>query len=204
MSERREALAGAKQDLRIRRTLGAIRDAFVMLMQKKEYAAITVTDISEQAGINRKTFYAHYETKEQLLIQLTEQIFCDLLDTLMYPKDGQCSKAQADLGRDLVAFFQRVNAYREAIDTLITPQTSQLAFAIADDVIRSRFGRIGVLKEIAGTIQQEIYVSRIKNFLFTGIDWWMEQKPCSPEEAASAYEGMMRMSLASVFGYNTI
>ena len=107
MSERRELPSREKMDLRIRRTRGAIREAFVALMKKKEYAAITVTDISEQADINRKTFYAHYETKEQLLAQLIEEMFCDLLDTLMYPKTGTCGDREADLKRDLTVFFQK-------------------------------------------------------------------------------------------------
>ena len=67
MSERKEQATGAKMDLRIRRTRSAIREAFVALMQNKEYAAITVTDISERAGINRKTFYAHYDSVDDLL-----------------------------------------------------------------------------------------------------------------------------------------
>lgn len=201
MSERREMPAREKMDLRIRRTRGAIREAFVALMKKKEYAAITVTDISEQADINRKTFYAHYETKEQLLAQLIEEMFCDLMDTLMYPKTGTCGDREADLKRDLTVFFQKVNVYRERIDILITPQTSQLAFAIADDVIRSQLEIIGLPAEVPGLIHREIYVSRIKSFLLTSIDWWMEQDSYTPEEAAAAYGGMMRLSLSDVFGY---
>ena len=104
MSERKEQATGAKMDLRIRRTRSAIREAFVALMQNKEYAAITVTDISEMAGINRKTFYAHYETKEQLLSQLIDEVFSDLLGTLMYEK----TTAQ-DLSGDLTAFFEKID-----------------------------------------------------------------------------------------------
>ena len=104
MSERKEQATGAKMDLRIRRTRSAIREAFVALMQEKEYTAITVTDISEMAGINRKTFYAHYETKEQLLSHLIDEMFSDLLGTLMYEKTPA-----KNLAVDLTAFFEKAS-----------------------------------------------------------------------------------------------
>ena len=196
MSEKRAPSAGAKTDLRIRRTRGAIREAFVALMQEKEYAAITVTDISEMAGINRKTFYAHYEAKEQLLSQLIDEMFSDLLGTLMYKK----TTAQ-DLSVDLTAFFEKIDSYREAIDALITSQTSVFAFSIADDVIRRGLDDVQMPQSLTTPIQQEIYASRIKNFFFTGLDWRMEQTELTPAEAAHVYENMMRICLASVFGY---
>ena len=196
MSERKEQATGAKMDLRIRRTRSAIREAFVALMQNKEYAAITVTDISEMAGINRKTFYAHYETKEQLLSQLIDEMFSDLLGTLMYEK----TTAQ-DLSGDLTAFFEKIDRYREAIDALITPQTSAFAFSIADDVIRRKLKNVQMPLALTTPIHREIYASRVKNFFFTGLDWWMEQTELSPAQAAHIYESMMRTCLASVFGY---
>ena len=196
MSERKEQATGAKMDLRIRRTRSAIREAFVALMQEKEYTAITVTDISEMAGINRKTFYAHYETKEQLLSHLIDEMFSDLLGTLMYAKTPA-----KDLAADLTAFFEKIDGYRKAIDALITPQTSVFAFSIVDDVIRRRLESVQMPQSLTTPIQQEIYVSRVKNFFFTGLDWWMEQTELAPAQAAHVYESMMRTCLASVLGY---
>ena len=196
MSERKEQPAGAKMDLRIRRTRSAIREAFVALMKEKDYAAITVTDISEMAGINRKTFYAHYETKEQLFSRLMEEMFSDLLGTLMYEKT-----AGQDLAVDLTAFFEKIDGYREAIDALITPQTSAFAFSIADDVIRRGLKIARMPQALTAPIHHEIYVSRITNSFFTGLDWRQEQPELTPAQAARVYESMMRTCLASVFGY---
>ncbi len=39
----------------------SINAAFVSLLQNKELRDVTVTDICELAGIERSTFYAHYE-----------------------------------------------------------------------------------------------------------------------------------------------
>lgn len=199
MSEKKDLNTGAKLDLRIRRTRGAIQDAFISLMREKEYAAITVTDISERADINRKTFYAHYDTKEQLLAQLILSMFQDIVGTLMYAK--QPGGVMPDLGADLTALFAAVEGYRGMIDALITPQTSAMAFAIADEVISAGMVQGGVIRRANDAMVRELYASRIKNYFFTAIDWWMEQDGYTPVQGAALYSEMMRTSLSDVFGY---
>lgn len=42
-------------------------EAFLALLDKKNFAYITVKEICEAAGVNRPTFYLHYETMADLL-----------------------------------------------------------------------------------------------------------------------------------------
>lgn len=42
-------------------------EAFLALLDKKDFAYITVKEICEAAGVNRSTFYLHYETMADLL-----------------------------------------------------------------------------------------------------------------------------------------
>ncbi len=42
-------------------------EALLQLLEKKEFAYITVKEICEQAQVNRSTFYLHYETMDDLL-----------------------------------------------------------------------------------------------------------------------------------------
>ncbi len=42
-------------------------EAFLMLLGKKDFPYITVKEICEAAGVNRSTFYLHYETMGDLL-----------------------------------------------------------------------------------------------------------------------------------------
>ena len=199
-------MAGMKTDPRIRRTKAAIREAFVQLMRKKEYDTITVTDISEEAQINRKTFYAHYETKEQLFAQILGEMFDDLFRTFMYEK--KVPDANLDVGlleRDTELFFAKVDTYRQELDTLIGGQTAELAFAIADEVIRGRLTMIHVLSEDQDSVvPTALYISRIKNFFLTSIDWWLEQENCTPRAAAKIYGKLMRMSAVNMFRYQRI
>ena len=42
-------------------------EAFLQLLAKKDYEYITVKEICLKAGVNRSTFYLHYENMDDLL-----------------------------------------------------------------------------------------------------------------------------------------
>ena len=49
-------------------------EAFLELIEKKDFAYITVKEICERAGVNRSTFYLHYETVGDLLAESAQHI----------------------------------------------------------------------------------------------------------------------------------
>lgn len=49
-------------------------EAFLELLDKKEFEYITVKEICEKASVNRSTFYLHYETMNDLLMEVGEYI----------------------------------------------------------------------------------------------------------------------------------
>lgn len=69
-------------DRRIRKSRAAIFAAFIELLSKKDFNQITVGEIIERADIGRATFYAHFETKEFLLKELCEELFCHIFDAI--------------------------------------------------------------------------------------------------------------------------
>lgn len=59
-----------KLDLRVIKTRKAITNAFLNLLDEKDFDKITVQDISSAAMINRNTFYLHYIDKYDLMEHL--------------------------------------------------------------------------------------------------------------------------------------
>ena len=49
-------------------------EALLSLLEKKEFTYITVKEICEKAGVNRSTFYLHYENTSDLLKETTQYI----------------------------------------------------------------------------------------------------------------------------------
>lgn len=62
-------------DRRQRRSRRAIYDAFEALMAEKHYSQVSVAQIIERADIGRSTFYAHFETKDDLLRSMCTEMF---------------------------------------------------------------------------------------------------------------------------------
>lgn len=63
-----------KEDLRVRKTHDAIRRVFEEMICEMDYEDITVKELTDRALINRKTFYLHYETMDDLLLELQDEI----------------------------------------------------------------------------------------------------------------------------------
>ena len=66
-------MTAANEDKRIRRTKKAIRDALLRIMEEKSVADVTTTELCKEADINRSTFYAHYSTPEDVLLEIEDE-----------------------------------------------------------------------------------------------------------------------------------
>ena len=53
--------------------------ALVSLLEKKDLEYVTVSDICREAGVNRSTFYLHYENIGDLLAETTRYLLDDFL-----------------------------------------------------------------------------------------------------------------------------
>ena len=51
-----------------------MNEALLLLLEKKDYDFITVTEVCQKAGVNRSTFYLHYESMDDLLFETIENI----------------------------------------------------------------------------------------------------------------------------------
>lgn len=71
-----------RNDRRVEKTRNAIINAFKEMIIEKDFDEITIKELAERANINRKTFYLHYESMEEILfdvtVELSEQVFGSL------------------------------------------------------------------------------------------------------------------------------
>ena len=79
-----------EEDIRVRKTIAAIRSAFEGLLLEMPFEKITVKAVCDRALINKTTFYRYYPTLEDLLAELQWEFaepYIELTAGLRYPED---------------------------------------------------------------------------------------------------------------------
>ena len=66
-------------DLRIVKTRTNIKNSLIDLLAEKNVSKITVTELAEKAMINRKTFYRHYHTVQDVVDDINYDIINDVI-----------------------------------------------------------------------------------------------------------------------------
>ena len=61
-------------------TAQLMNQSLLKLLEEKDYELITIKDICSKAGVNRSTFYLHYENIDDLLKETLENIFKNFFD----------------------------------------------------------------------------------------------------------------------------
>lgn len=67
-------MATGQEDLRVQRTKEAIRHAFTEMICEMDFEKISIKELTERARINRKTFYLHYDSLDDLLRELQNEM----------------------------------------------------------------------------------------------------------------------------------
>lgn len=71
-----------KSDQRVQLTKRLLREALLKQMNEKPFAQISVKGLCDEAGLNRTTFYLHYQTTEDLLREIEDGFLQDFTDAL--------------------------------------------------------------------------------------------------------------------------
>ena len=79
---------GAKTDRRIVRTRKAISAALDKLLAETDVTKITVSAIAREADIDRKTFYLHYSSIDNLLMSRGEESIEEVIGIIRRHRDG--------------------------------------------------------------------------------------------------------------------
>ena len=75
-------MAKPKQDRRVQRTLKLLKEALIELILEKGYDSVTVQDITDRANLGRATFYFHYKDKDELLVEMLDEVVNELVEQI--------------------------------------------------------------------------------------------------------------------------
>ena len=105
-------------------------EALILLLDKKEYEYVTVKEVCRKAGVNRSTFYLHYESMNDLLAESGEYIAKKFYE-YMKPTDAGVSDNIEKLDKKDLVFItpKYLNPYLEFIK-----ENRVLYFAVVKNV----------------------------------------------------------------------
>jgi AcrR family transcriptional regulator len=114
-------------DRRQRKTREAIFRAFSSLLAKKHYSRISVQDIIDEADVGRTTFYAHFQTKEDLLNQMCEDIFSHVFSSVEERESTHDFSSQpATLPNELTHLLYHLKGQRQDISNLFSGESREI------------------------------------------------------------------------------
>ena len=93
-------------DRRVIRTEKAIKSAYESLLQESDGQRIRVSELTDRAGINRKTFYLHYDTIEDLEASYVDDIADDLAARLQTHTTSEYTHQRGLMLEVLSDFFE--------------------------------------------------------------------------------------------------
>lgn len=199
-----------KQDLRIRRTRKSLNQALITLMERKNFPAITIQELADEAMINRATFYLHYYDKYDLLDKCVK----DQLDEIMlkhvtpvrHVKEGV---VYTDVFRKIVIdilksvernerFFQIMS--QSNFDSLI----KEYFIGLVHDRFLPQLGDL--FSEIQSKRHVDVAVQLIVSAILGVVSWWITSETKEkerPEEIAEIVVNVVTKGPGHVLGLKT-
>jgi len=177
-------------DRRQKKTREAIFKAFTELLSKKHYNQITVAEIIDRADVGRATFYAHFETKDYLLKELCEELFCHIFDTT---KEGRAKHKHifdCDAPSSVVVhLLQHLQRNDNSLLELLACENNELFLryfkASLKELIQKEPHIFGNKKE--KELPDSYWVHYVSSTFVETVKWWIENKMKESPERLSAY-----------------
>ena len=117
-------------DRRQQKTRESIFSAFNCLLSKKRYSNITVQEIIDEANVGRSTFYAHFETKDELLKAMCSEIFTHVVsDHLTSEETHDFSEKNDDTDSIITHILYHLKDNSKNIIGILTCESDEQAHA---------------------------------------------------------------------------
>ena len=172
-------------DRRQRKTRESIYNAFITLLSKKHYNQITVEQILEIANVGRATFYAHFETKDFLLKNLCEELFCHVFDCLKGENDAHQHIFKCNSPGDVILhLFKHLEKNDNNILRLLSCPNNELFLSYFKSnltgLIKSQVHLFENKK--SPKLPENFWVNHICSTFVETVKWWVDngkQESCS-------------------------
>lgn len=164
-----------KLDPRIIRTRKLLQDALIALIKRKAYSDITVQDITDEATLNRSTFYMHYNDKDDLFQHIIVHIIENLQQITM--PDAIAPELVQQI---FISLFDHVRDHWDFYNVMlqnqsVAPFTRQMQEHIENLARQLLTNNTEPVAEMS--IPPTLYASFASSAFLGVVKWWITEAP---------------------------
>lgn len=161
---------GDPVDRRVSRTCRTIDEAFLALLQRRGYEAVSVSEIAREADVGRATFYEHYKSKDDLLRAQLRRISSSMLRT----RRGELALLDAS------PLFHHVRAAPLLYRIVAGRSAGMRSLRVLQEVLEERaesilLERLSAGAALRGPLTPTIAARVLVANLCALLSWWAEQ-----------------------------
>lgn len=156
-------------------TAEKLKQALLTCLNEKDYADITITELSRLAGISRTSFYLFFESKEALFVALCESIigkwFQPFFDLNISNEEGR----ERELFYELIRWLREwAPALRRAVSVRTEASDGFLLFA-AELENSMRRQKVLQAKETNRQKRYDLFIKIYSVGLIALFQWWLNE-----------------------------
>ncbi len=176
-------------DRRQKKTRDAIFAAFTTLLSRKSYNKITIQEIIGEANVGRTTFYAHFETRDDLLKAMCEELFGHVVISAVDATHTHGLYSDHDAPESIFChLLQHLQENDRNILTLLSCESSELFLRNFKDSLKELIRRQYLQNHTRhNDLPEDFLVNHISGSFVEMVLWWIRCKMQPPPEQLDAW-----------------
>lgn len=186
----------SKEDPRVRKTRRLLRDALVSLILEKDYASVSIKEITSRADVAYITFFRHYESIDHLLMEVLDEGLAGLqgyIETLAKQSETSALEIEGRL------IFEYIEQKADLFRILFKSQSVARVRKKVVQNIAVIFQKSCIpLARTGNPVTIAITSNHIATSLLALIEWWLDSnlKP-APDQMGRVYKSLIIDSTVS-------
>jgi len=164
-----------------------IREALIELMAEKHFNDISVSEITKRADLVRRTFYAHFKTKEDVLIAYIDELISESIEEITEGVQ-RCS------GNLPLVYFRLWYDHKE-LTVLLKKNNQLLLLKVFEKYITHISNQFNAFSNMGFSKGAEKYASNFyAGAMWNMLDLWLEEgMKETPEELSDLFSELFLM-----------
>lgn len=163
-----------KTDLRVLKTKDALHAGLVALLETKPLEKITITELCQQAKINRGTFYLHYQEINDVFEEYFREITADLAKSYEEPYRHVSVLKTSELDPSTIRIFHHIKNYQSFYTIVFSKRVPLLYYYLLFDEVRRLFLNDHATSWNQPEIQRDLYCAYQANAIIGMILHWYQ------------------------------